>query len=307
MLREDGELPALQLALVTDGSDRSLAESVRASGADVVGLLAPDPLESIVWAAEARADHGYSALDALAADAVDAACLDLPLPEACRVAAVLLSEGVNVVFARPQTPDRVSVRGLLEAAAEGNTTAVAGLRTRAWPSISSAAALLPRLGTLSQLTVNGWPAGREARAELVDLVRRLCGDVVAGCASASEMPAHELSADAPVTLSLLTAAGATVMASESPRSAYDTAQLTFVGSAGRVVAGLRELRLSDVSGVREVPVAGPSHPVRLAAEGLRDELSGLPSAAAGLGDLLAASRVMELAARSYESDAWVEA
>src|SRR5664279_3132800 len=102
VLREDGELPALQLALVTDGSDRSLAEIVRASGADVVGLLAPDPLESIAWAAEARADHGYSALDALAADAVDAACLDLPLPEACRVAAVLLSEGVHVVFARPQ-------------------------------------------------------------------------------------------------------------------------------------------------------------------------------------------------------------
>ncbi len=84
--REDGWALPLQLAVVTDGSDRGLAEMVRAGGADVIGLLAPEALESLVWAAEAQADHGYSALDALAADAVDAACLDLPLAESCRVA-----------------------------------------------------------------------------------------------------------------------------------------------------------------------------------------------------------------------------
>jgi hypothetical protein len=138
-------------------------------------------------------------------------------------------------------------------------------------------------------------------------VLRLCGEVIAVCASASAMPAHELSADAPVTLALLTSSGATVLASESPRSAYESAQLTFVGSKGRVVISQRELRLSDLSGVRELPVAAPAHPVRLAAEGLRDELSGMRSAAAGLGDLLAVARVIELAARSYECDGWVEA
>ena len=110
--REDGWALPLQLALVTDGSDRGLAEMARAGGADVIGLLAPEALESLVWAAEAQADHGYSALDALAADAVDAACLDLPLAESCRVAALLLEDGVSVVLARPEMPDRATVRDL---------------------------------------------------------------------------------------------------------------------------------------------------------------------------------------------------
>jgi predicted dehydrogenase len=305
--REEGWAQPLQLAVVTDGSDRRLAANARAGGADVVGLLAPDALESIVWAAEAHADHGYSALDALAADAVDAACLDLPLAEACRVAAVLLEDGVSIVLARPELPDRAQVRALLDAASAGNATAVLGLRTRTWRSLADAVPLLPELGRLSQLTVIGWPAGRAARAELCDVVRRLCGDVIAVCGSAAAMPVHELAPAAPVTFSLLTATGATVVASESPRSAYHDAQLTLVGSAGRLVAGKRMLRFADASGVRDLAVAPPADPVRLATEGLRDELAGYPSAAAGLGDLLAAARVIELAAQSYASDGWVEA
>lgn len=304
--REEGEPQPLQVALVTDGSDRGLAAQVRAGGADVVGLLAPEALESLAWAAEAEAAHGYSALDALASDAVDAACLDLPLPEACRVATLLLEEGVSVVLARPETPDRSDVRTLIDAASTGNCAATLGLRTRAWPSLAAAVGLLPELGPLSQLTVIGWPAGRAARAELCDVVRRLSGDIVAVCGSAAAMPAHELAPAAPVTLSLLTVAGTTVIAHESPRSTFLDAQLTLVGSAGRVVVTQRSLRVSDVDGVREEKVGAPVDAVRVATEGLRDELAGYPSAAAGLGDLLAAARVLELAARSYESDAWVE-
>src|SRR3978361_990778 len=88
LLREEGEFFPLQLALVTDGSDRLLADNVGAGGGDVIGLLAPDALESLVWAAEAQADHGYSALDALAADAVEVACLGPALAGAGRGAAV---------------------------------------------------------------------------------------------------------------------------------------------------------------------------------------------------------------------------
>jgi predicted dehydrogenase len=304
--REEGETQPLQMALVTDGNDRGLAEQVRAGGAEVVGLLAPDALESLAWAAEAEAAHGYSALDALASDAVDSACLDLPLPEACRVATLLLEDGVNIVLARAETPDRSDVRAMLDAASTGNCSATLGLRTRAWPSLSATVGLLPELGPLSQLTVIGWPAGRAARAELCDVVRRLCGDVVAVCGSASSMPAHELAPAAPVTLSLLTATGTTVIAHESPRSTYLDAQVTLVGTAGRAVVMQRSLRVSDVDGVRDLTVGPPVDAVRIATEGLRDELAGDWSAAAGLGDILAAARVLELAARSYETDTWVE-
>jgi hypothetical protein len=305
--REDSWALPLQLALVTDGSDRGLAEMARAGGADVIGLLAPEALESLVWAAEAQADHGYSALDALAADAVDAACLDLPLAESCRVATLLLEDGVSVVLARPEIPERAAVRALLDAAGVGASAAAIALRTRGWRSLADAARLLADIGPLSQLTVIGWPAGRAARAELCDVVRRLCGDVIAVCASASAMPAHELTSTAPVTLSLLTSGGATVLANESPRSAYGQAQLTLVGRAGRLVVGQRALQISDRSGVRQIEVAAPADPVRVATEGLRDDLAGHPSSAAGLGDLLAVARIMELAAISYESDSWVEA
>ncbi len=306
-LREEGETLRLQVAVVTDGNDREVAEQVRLADADVVGLLAPDALESLAWAAEAGADHGYSALDALTADAVDAACLDLPLSEACRVAAFLLSEGIHVALARPETPDRVALRELLDAAGAGDATVVQGLLTRTWWSVAQARRQLSRLGVPSQLTVLGWPAGRRARAELCDVVRRLCGDVVAVCGSASAMPVRELAAGVPVTLALLTADGTTVVASEAPGLAYADAQLTLISSGGRVVVGEDVLRVSDASGVRDYDVASADHPVRLAVEGLSNELAGFPSAAAGLGDLLAAARVLELAAHSYEKDDWVEA
>jgi predicted dehydrogenase len=306
LLREEGEFFPLQLALVTDGNDRALADNVRAAGGDVIGLLAPDALESLVWAAEAQADHGYSALDALAADAVEVACLDLPIAEACRVGATLLAEGLNVVLARSQTPDREAVRGLLDAAGAGNASAAAGLRTRGWGSIAEAVRLVPQLGRLSQVTVVGWPSGREARAELCDVARRLCGEVIAVSGSTEVMPARELSPTDPVTLALLTAGGTTIVASESPLRAYETMQITLVGAKGRIVVEHRDLRISDTSGVRDLTFGDPTHPVRVAVEGLRDELAGATSGAAGLGDLLAAARICEMAAESYEIDAWVE-
>ncbi len=311
VMREEGRgegwaLP-LQLALITDGSDCGLAEMARAGGADVIGLLAPEALESLVWAAEAQADHGYSALDALAADAVDAACLDLPLGESCRVASLLLEDGVSVVLARAEIPEREAVRALLDAAGVGSSTGAMALQTRGWRSLADAARLLADIGPLSQVTVIGWPAGRAARAELCDIVRRLCGDVVAVCASALAMPAHELAPTAPVTLSLLTSGGATVVVNESPKSSFSQAQLTLVGRAGRLVVGQRSLQISDRKGVRSIEVAAPADPVRVATEGLRDDLAGHPSSAAGLGDLLAAVRIMELAALSYDADSWVEA
>jgi predicted dehydrogenase len=306
-LREEGDTQPLQLALITDGSDRGLADAARAGGADVIGLLAPDALESLVWAAEARADHGYSALDALAADAVEAACLDLPLAEACRVAGLLLEEGVSVALARPELPDRAAARGLLDAAGAGNASAVVGLRTRAWSPLAAAAALIPTIRPLTQVTVQYWPAGRGARGELCDVVRRLCGDVLAVCASPAAMPAHELAPASPVTLSLLTADGTTVVVNESPRAVFGDARLTLVGSHGRMVLDQRRLTLSDTAGIRDVEVTPSPDPVRLAVEGLRDDLAGLPSAAAGLGDVLAAARLLELAVQSYERDTWVEA
>ena len=310
--REDGWALPLQLALVTDGSDRGLAEQVRAGGADVVGLLAPEALESLVWAAEAQADHGYSALDALAADAVDAACLDLPLAGGVpgRDPA---ARGRGQRRAGPPGDSRTgpTVRTLLDAAAIGNSSAAcSALRTRGLALRSPTRHGCCRTsGPLSQLTVIGLARRAGGRAELCDVVRRLCGDVVAVCGSASAMPAHELAPAAPVTLSLLTVGRDD---GRSPTSRRRSAYSRRPADARRCARGgwwsaQRSLRISDVEGVREDEGGRPGRSVRVATEGLRDELAGYPSAAAGLGDLLAAARIMELAAMSYDSDTWVEA
>jgi hypothetical protein len=69
-----------------------------------------------------------------------------------------------------------------------------------------------------QVTVRGWPRGRQAAAELVDLIAAWCGEIVAVVAAPAELPAAALPArgqhgGAPVAWSLLTASGATVLVS----------------------------------------------------------------------------------------------
>jgi hypothetical protein len=67
------------------------------------------------------------------------------------------------------------------------------------------------LGPPAQLTVRGWPTGAAPTAELLDVVTRWCGDVVAVCASPDELPARELPGGATVRWALLTSSGATVL------------------------------------------------------------------------------------------------
>jgi hypothetical protein len=303
-LREEGDDGPLKLAVVTDGSDRGLGEAVRAGGGHIVGLLAPDPLESLAWAAEVGAPYGYSALEALRGDEIEGAVLDLGLDEATQVAELLLEEGAGVVFARPEVPRREGARALLQAVAMSNAPATVALRTRAWESATAAVRLAPDLAPFSQVTVAHWPASRAARAELCDLVRRLCGDIGGVCAALGLMPAPELAPGLPVTLAFVTEELTTIMVNESPRAVLGDAQLTFIGAHGRMVLGQRGLTVSDVSGVREIKLRPSPDPVSFAVAALQREFGGAPHAAAGLGDALATARVLEVAAESYELGTW---
>ena len=59
--------------------------------------------------------------------------------------------------------------------------------------------------------MRGWPRGAAAAAELVDLVRAWCGDVVAVAAAPAGCPPRALPGGEPVAWALLTARGSTVL------------------------------------------------------------------------------------------------
>lgn len=306
----------LALALATDGRVATTGRELTDAGADLVGLLAPEPLESLAWAAAAGARRAYPDLRSLLADEVEAVCLDLDLPSGGAVARAAVRAGLHLLLARPLGDDPSLFRELREGAGTHDVVVTAALDVRSWPTLPAVRELVASLGALRQVTVVGWPIGRPARLELVDLVRQVCGDVLAVCAAPSAMPAADLRPGEPVTLALLTESGATVLAAERPAtsrgpgSARDTAAaaVTVVGTDGRVMFGREFLRRQDARGVVASSAAddadGPS-PLALALDALEGPDDRAPSAA-GLGDLLAASRVLEVAASSFESGGWLE-
>ncbi len=303
--RRERQARPLRIALITDGGSRIAAGALAGAGLAVTGLLGPDALESLAWAAEEQLPGAYADLAALLADEVDAVALDVPPPRSDALLRAAARAGLEVLLTLPRTADAgalVEVLATLDDGDLGHAVAVTG---RADPAYDRVTALLPRLGPVSQVTVAPWPAGGPPRTELVDLVRRWCGDVVAVCADPDAMPAESLGDESPVTLALLTERGATVLASERFGARQAACAITLIGADGRIV--LHESTLLAALGQRplhgeQVGRADPAAALRLAAGGLADG----DTRAATLRDLLVAARVLAAVETSRTDGGWVE-
>jgi predicted dehydrogenase len=299
-------------ALVTDGSERATAAVLREAGLDVVGLLAPEPLESLAWAADVEAPRAYGDLVALLSDDVEAVCLELAPPAADLVAQRAVEAGLHVLLVRAITGDPVALRAVADVAEDADLAHVVAFDDRAWPAAMHVQALVPTLGRLTQLTVVNAPSGPLGRAEILDLTIRWCGEVLAVCADPASMPARQLTAAAPVTLALLTASGATVLVHERMGGRLAEATFTLCGEQGRIVVEGRRVRRADHAGVRAVllpPMLSERPGLTEAAYDLvRAVELGDPAMVRGASvhDLLAVTRLQDAARRSRDAGGWVE-
>ncbi|WP_322753322.1 Gfo/Idh/MocA family oxidoreductase [Frankia sp. Cas3] len=309
--RHQPDLPSA-MVLVTDGSDRTTASVLRDAGVDVVGLLAPEPLESLAWAAEAEAPRAYADLVAMLSDEIECVCIEMTPPGSDVIARRAVEAGLHVLLSRPMTADPQALQAVADLAEESDLAHVVAMNGRAWPAAWHVQASASSLGRITQVTVFAAPAGSSGRAEIMDLVVRWCGDVIAVCAHPAAMPAASLTDAAPVTLALLSSSGATVLVNERPDGRLDTATITICGTDGRMVVqgrrvlrqdadGTRDLLMRDVPGARPGLVEATYDVVRVTE--LND--SGLVRGAT-FHDLLTIGRLLAAADASRAGGGWVE-
>jgi hypothetical protein len=186
------------------------------------------------------------------------------------------------------------------------------LNGRAWPAARHVQASTSSLGRITQVTVFAAPSGSSGRAEIIDLIVRWCGEVIAICAHPDAMPAPSLTVDAPVTLALLSSSGATVLINERPGGRLDTATITICGTDGRMVVrgrrvlrqdtdGTRDLLIRTIPGIRPGLVEATYDVVRVTE--LNDP--GLVRGAT-FHDLLTVTRLLAAADTSRVSRGWIE-
>lgn len=212
-------LPTIALAGAVDG------QVLRAAGWQVRGALATTPYDD-------PADvPSYAGLDELLADAdLDAVALDGSDDLLARHLPSLLAEGLHVLLPGPVPLDPDLLRAARAVADPGPARAddpqrparsgesvadvAVGLVQRWEPWALTVAAALPLAGgPVLQATVRGWPRGPAAAAELVDLARSWCGEVLAVVAAPAELPARSLGEGLPVAWALLHEGGATTLVS----------------------------------------------------------------------------------------------
>ena len=282
----------------------------------LAGAVDPAPLRAAGWALRGTLSgdpYGHTPADRLDAatyvevdellddPAVDAVAVDgddrdlAPLLPALRDSGLLLL----LPTAAPLEPELVrAARAVAEPA-----DAAVGLQSRWEPWALTVAAALPLVGTPPvQVTVRGWPRGRQAAAELVDLAASWCGEVAAVVAAPAPLPADALPGGEAVSWALLTGSGATVLVShDGPaplvRLSFATARLE-AGPDGARWTGGAELPLQRLPDW--VPRAPGSPPGLVAtAAALTRAVGGgeVPAERwpwpADLGDLLVAARVLE--------------
>lgn len=239
---------------------------LRAAGWQVSGALHRTPYDDL------RDVPSYASLEDLLGDTtLDAVALDGSDDLLARHFPALLEAGLRVLLPTPDPFDPDLLRAA-RAVPEQPETAV-GLLQRWEPWALTVAAALPLVGTpVLQVTVRGWPRGAVAAAELVDLARAWCGDVVAVAAAPAPLPAGLLGPDLPVAWSLLHASGATTLVSHEgapalARLSFATARLE-AGPLGARWEGGAELPLLSTPDRRVVPSAddapGTSYPPRAA-------------------------------------------
>ncbi len=309
--RREPDLP-LAMALVTDGSDSTTAEVLRNAGVAVVGLLAPEPLESLAWAAEAGVPRAYADLLALLSDDIEAVCVEMPPPGSDIVARRAAEIGLHVLLAGPATAEAETLRAVADLAEEADLAHVVALDGRAWPAATHVAATVPSLGRLTQMTVVGAPTGPTGRVEIIDLTMRWCGEILAVCADPAAMPAPTLAPDAPVTLALLSASGATVLINERMGGNLGTATITVCGESGRIVVQGHRVRRQDDTGVHDLlmPTPPTARPGLMEASYDVVRATELDDArlvrGATFHDLLTANRLIAAARTSHQRGGWIE-
>ena len=281
---------------------------LRAAGWSLRGTLSGDPYGDRLDAAtyvEVEELLDDAAVDAVAVDGDDRDLAAL-LPE-------LRGSGLLLLLptAAPLGPDPVrAARAVAEPA-----DAAVGLLARWEPWALTVAAALPLVGTPPlQVTVRGWPRGRQAAAELVDLAASWCGEVAAVLAAPAPLPADVLPGGEAVSWALLTGSGATVLVShDGPaplvRLSFATARLE-AGPGGACWTGGAELPLQPLPAWVPSAAGAPAGLVATAAALARAVGGGdVPADTwpwpADLGDLLVAARVLEALRTSARTEALV--
>lgn len=277
-----------RVALVGEELD---GQVLRAAGWRVTGALQLLPYDD-------PADvPSYATVDELLSDGLDAVALSggdallaghLPDLLAAGLAVLLPSpaplDGELLRIARDAAPDAVVAVGLLQ-------------RWEPWAATTRGA--VARLGGPPvQCTVRGWSRGRTSAAELVDVARSWCGDVVGVVARPARLPADELAPGVAVAWALLHESGTTTLVSHDdappvvrlswPRARWEA------GPLGARWVGGEEVPLAAPRLPGTAP-AGTPHGLLATAgwllEAVRTEEVVQP-APAGLGDLQAVERVL---------------
>lgn len=260
---------------------------LRAAGWRLRGVLSTDPyLDRLDAAAYVEP------AELLADPLVDAVAVDGQDRDLAALLPALRGSGLLLLLptAAPLDPDAVRAARAVPDAAD----AAVGLVQRYAPWAQVVAAALPLAGGAPvQVTVRGWPHGRQAAAELVDLASSWCGEVAAVVAAPAPLPAAELPGGAAVSWALLTAGGATVLVShDGPeqvvRLSFPTARLEATPTRVRWDGGADlPLPRADRPGLEQAAAA------LAAATGGRDVPATTWPWPADLGDLLVVARVLE--------------
>jgi hypothetical protein len=281
------------------------AAPVRAGGWEIRGRLAVSPFGRPAGRREDAA--GYLDAGELLADGrVDCAVVDGTDPELAALLPRLRRAGLLVLL---PTPAPLDVAVLHEAGTSDRPEVGVGLVRRWEPWLRTVTAALPLAGgPVLQASVAGWPTGAAEAAELADLVRGWCGEVVAVVAAPAALPAERLARGEPVDWALLCGDGGTVLVShhgQGPdlRLSFAGARLLARGDGVRWEGGEQLPLLALPAWVPPAPRGVPVGLVATAAA-LSEALGGgdfqAPfwrddqlSRPAGLSDLLVAARVVE--------------
>jgi hypothetical protein len=255
------------------------------AGWRVLGRLPTTPYD------DPRDAPSYVDLDELLEDGrVEAVALDTTLPAVGYLIPVLRAAGRHLLLTAPSPLDPV----LLSAPGDSYSAVVLERLLEPWAQVVPAALALA--GPARQVTVRGWPPGEASAVELVCLVRRWCGDVVAAAGGAA-VPVDRLPDGAQVAWSMLTASGATVLVSPEG-SPVPLVRLTL--ATARLDAAPDDVRWE---GGERLPLpagaVGPRAALVATARGLDDLVAERATTPlAGLGDLLAAARVLSALSES---------
>ena len=292
--------PQPRIALVGEEVD---GQVLRAAGWRVAGALHLGPY----------ADPGdvpsYATVDELLGDGLDAVALSGGDPLLAGNLPDLLAAGLGVLLPTPAPLDAELLRLARDTAPDA--VVAVGLVQRWEPWAGTTGGALQRVaGPPLQCTVRGWPRGRAAAAELLDLVRTWCGDVVGVAARPAQLPADALAPGVAVAWSLLHEQGTTTLVShdDAPpvvRLSWEHARWE-AGPLGARWVGGAEVPLSAPRLPGSVP-PGTAPGLLAVATWLREAVAGVERpGAAGLGDLQAVERALTALAVSSREGRPVE-